>query len=114
MADHASWGDDISARRSLLEAHVADVDQLFNQVDPSPFHDRDLDRNVEEFIVEWSTDFPADAPLALVVHVRSRSSCTTGGRYVGRRASSIDWPRRRCASTPTPRLTGAERSDRLI
>jgi hypothetical protein len=69
MADHVSSGDENPAGRSLIEVHVADVEQLFNHIDPSPFHDRDLDRNVEEFIVGWSTDFPADAPLALVVHV---------------------------------------------
>jgi hypothetical protein len=69
MADRVSSGDENPTGHSLIEVHVADVQQLFNNIDPSPFHDRDLDRNVEEFIVEWSADHPAGAQLALVVHV---------------------------------------------
>ena len=38
-------------------------------MDPSPFRDRDLDPNAEEFVVGWARELPADAPLALVVHL---------------------------------------------
>jgi hypothetical protein len=48
---------------------VAELRQLFNAIDPSPFRERDLDPGAEEFIVEWSRDHPADAPLALLVHL---------------------------------------------
>jgi hypothetical protein len=42
---------------------------LFNAIDPSPFHERDIDPRAEEFIVGWSRDLPADVPLALLVYL---------------------------------------------
>jgi hypothetical protein len=49
--------------------HVAELKQLFNSIDPSPFRNRDLDPKAEEFIVGWAKDMPGDAPLALVVNL---------------------------------------------
>jgi len=48
---------------------VGELRQLFNEIDPSPFHEKDLDDDAEEFIVGWARELPRDAPLALVVHV---------------------------------------------
>jgi hypothetical protein len=48
---------------------LRDVDQLFNTMDPSPFHDKDLDRDAEEFITSWAREYPADEPIALSVHL---------------------------------------------
>jgi hypothetical protein len=48
---------------------VAELRQLFNAIDPSPFHERDLDPRAEEFIVDWARDLPAEAPWAFVVHL---------------------------------------------
>lgn len=38
-------------------------------MDPSPFHERDLDDDAEEFIVGWAREFPRRDPISLVVHV---------------------------------------------
>ena len=38
-------------------------------MDPSPFHDRDLDDDAEEFIVGWAREFPRHDPVTLVVYV---------------------------------------------
>lgn len=54
---------------TVIEVRVAELRQLFNAIDPSPFRDRDLDPRAEEFIVEWARDLPTDAPLALLVHL---------------------------------------------
>ena len=62
-------GDAIPQGHRIIEIRVAELRQLFNAIDPSPFRERDLDPRVEQFIVEWSADFPAHAPLALVVHL---------------------------------------------
>lgn len=51
----------------MIEIHVGELKQLFNSIDPSPFRNRDLDRDAEEFIVGWAKDLPGDVPLALVV-----------------------------------------------
>ena len=53
----------------VIEVRVAELRQLFNAIDPSPFRERDLDPRAEEFIVDWSRDLPADARLALLVHL---------------------------------------------
>lgn len=48
---------------------MAEVHQLFNSMDPSPFHERDLDRDAEQFILSWAQEFPGRAPVKLVVHL---------------------------------------------
>ena len=52
-----------------IEVHVAELKQLFNSIDPSPFREKDLDPNAAEFIVNWARDAHRDAPLELLVHV---------------------------------------------
>ena len=53
----------------VIEVRVAELRQLFHSNDPSPFRERDLDPAAERFIVDWSRELPAKAPLALVVHL---------------------------------------------
>jgi hypothetical protein len=53
----------------VIEISVAELRQLFNAIDPSPFRQRDLDPRAEEFIVAWATDLPTDKPWALLVHL---------------------------------------------
>jgi hypothetical protein len=62
-------GDPIPANCVVIAVHVTELKQLFNAIDPSPFRERDLDPNAEEFIVGWAKDAPADATLALVVQL---------------------------------------------
>jgi hypothetical protein len=52
-----------------IELNLRDVSQLFNTMDPSPFHEKDLDHDAEEFIVSWAREFPLDESVALVVHL---------------------------------------------
>ena len=65
----ASAGDVVPAGCEVIEVRVGELRQLFNAIDPSPFHDRDLDPKAESFIVGWGSDVPPKAPLALVVHL---------------------------------------------
>ena len=64
-----SAGDPIPSNCAVIQIHVVELKQLFNSIDPSPFHQRDLDPNAEEFIVGWAQEEPADAQLALVVYL---------------------------------------------
>ena len=57
------------AKAHLIELNIADIHQLFNSMDPAPFHDKDLDRDAEEFITSWSREYPLDEPLTLRVHL---------------------------------------------
>lgn len=45
------------------------IDQLFNSIDPSPFHARDMDPCADEYIVDSSKTLPKDVPLALIIHL---------------------------------------------
>ena len=65
--DKPSAGDPLPPRCSVIEVHVAELKQLFNSIDPSPFRNKDLDPKAEEFIVGWAKDLPREATLALVV-----------------------------------------------
>lgn len=58
-----------AAKVHRIELKLAELQQLFNAMDPSPFHERDLDRNAEEFIVGWARESPRDAVIRLVVHL---------------------------------------------
>jgi hypothetical protein len=64
-----SAGDPISPSCEVIEVHVGELKQLFNAIDPSPFREKDLDANAEEFIVGWARDVPGDARLALLVYL---------------------------------------------
>jgi len=65
----SSAGDPIPTGCRVIEVRLAELRQLFNAIDPSPFRQRDLDPRAEEFIVEWARDLPRDARLALLVHL---------------------------------------------
>jgi hypothetical protein len=62
-------GDPIPSNCELIEVRVGAVPNLFNAMDPSPFREKDLDPNAEEFIVSWARTAPREASLALLVHV---------------------------------------------
>ena len=62
-----SAGDPLPAKCAVIQVHVAELKQLFNSIDPSPFRNKDLDPKAEEFIVGWAKDMPRDMPLGLVV-----------------------------------------------
>ena len=62
-----SAGDALPRKCAIIEVHVAELKQLFNSIDPSPFRNKDLDPKAEEFIVGWAKDLPRDVPLGLVV-----------------------------------------------
>src|SRR3982751_168367 len=58
MPEQDSVGDPIPPDCEVIEVHVAELKQLFNEIDPSPFRERDLDADAEEFIVGWAKDAP--------------------------------------------------------
>jgi len=52
-----------------IELNLRDLNQLFNSMDPSPVHEKDLDENAEEFIVSWVNEYHRHDPVTLVVHL---------------------------------------------
>jgi hypothetical protein len=57
------------ATRHSIEIFVGRIEQLFNSMDPSPFHEKDLDHDAEEFIVSWAQEYHRRDPLVLRVHL---------------------------------------------
>ena len=52
-----------------IQLRLRELSQLFNSMDPSPFHDRDLDLQAEAFIVEWARELPPATALSVVIHL---------------------------------------------
>ena len=53
----------------LIELRLASPRQLFNTIDPSPFHEKDLDEAAERYIVGAVENFAEDVPLQLIIHL---------------------------------------------
>lgn len=58
---------------NLIELRVDDAKQLFETLDPFPFHERDIDANAENYIVGWARELPTDRPLKIVLHLPAAS-----------------------------------------
>lgn len=52
-----------------IRLHLRELSQLFNSMDPSPFQEKDLDQDAEEFILSWAQEFPSTEPIELVIHL---------------------------------------------
>jgi len=52
-----------------VELNLKDINQLFNTIDPSPFHEKDLDHDAEEFMVSWAREFPFNEEVDLVIYL---------------------------------------------
>ena len=52
-----------------IEIYLENLEQFFNSMDPSPFHEKDLDDDAEEFIVSWAEEFQFNDPIVLVIHL---------------------------------------------
>ena len=52
-----------------IELSLRDVEQLFNTMDPSPFHQKDLDDDAAEFILSWAQEFHRHEPVDLIIHL---------------------------------------------
>jgi hypothetical protein len=83
-----------TAGEGVIEVRIRELAQIFNSLDPSPFHERDLDDDAEAYIVAWARELPANAPLRIVVHLpeaeaqkaRERGLATSLANYFGERA----------------------------
>lgn len=51
----------------VIEVHLRTAEQLFNSLDPSPFHERDLDDEAERYIVGWAREIKGTGRLQLIV-----------------------------------------------
>lgn len=64
----------------LIELRLGNVGQLFNTMDPSPFHERDLDHDAEEFILSWAREHEQDSELLLRVVLKQPADPKVAGQ----------------------------------
>lgn len=55
----------VPGERAALELRLGELRQIFNSLDPAPFHRRDLDPAATDYIVDWAGEAPAGVPLSL-------------------------------------------------
>lgn len=58
-----------TATTNVITLRLRELTQLFNSMDPSPFVERDLDADAEEFITSWARELPANRDLELVIQL---------------------------------------------
>ena len=58
-----------AAPKLVIELRAEDVAQLYDMLDPYPFPERDLDREVDEFITGWAREKRHKGPVEIVVHL---------------------------------------------
>lgn len=57
------------SKAHVIEIRLDGIHRLFNSMDPSPFNERDLDHDAEEFIVSWAQEYPLKEPIRLIIHL---------------------------------------------
>ena len=57
---------------NAIEIRLSSIAQLFDTLDPSPFREKDLDKDTEDFIVSWARELHTDLPFTIVVHLPER------------------------------------------
>lgn len=55
--------------KGLIEVRVDKIAQLFHTLDPFPFREKDLDKDVEEYIVSWARELPGSESIRIIVYV---------------------------------------------
>jgi hypothetical protein len=95
MSNHAAQGSNggdgpqgrhtensVARGTGLIEVHLRALSQLFDSLDHSPFRQRDLDRNAEEYIVDSFNEFPSKAPCALVIYLDQPASLADEAKMI--------------------------------
>jgi hypothetical protein len=58
-----------SAPAEAIELRVNEIAQLFHSLDPFPFREKDLDKEVEEYIVSWALELSKDQPIKIIIQL---------------------------------------------
>jgi hypothetical protein len=74
---------DRSTVEAKIEVNLNRLAQLFNSLDPSPFHERDLDQDAEDYIVSSAEEISHQRPLRLIIHLPMDQLPQTGTLDLG-------------------------------
>lgn len=53
---------------AVIDIRINSLEQLFESLDPSPFHDKALDRDAEAYLIECAGEFASSEILQLRIH----------------------------------------------
>jgi len=59
----------------LIEIKLSSIIQLYNSFDPAPFHEKELDDEAEQYIVNIVRDFPKNTEFKIVIYLPDGHSC---------------------------------------
>jgi hypothetical protein len=59
----------VEGGRTCIDIRVRDVQQLFDNRDPAPFRERDLDEDAVDYIIAAAEEIPARHPLKIVLTI---------------------------------------------
>ena len=65
----SSSGHRAPADGGVIEVRIRERGQLFNSMDPSPFHEKELDADAKDYIVGSAKELPTQSPAILLVHL---------------------------------------------
>jgi hypothetical protein len=82
-SDHPSSGDEIRVDHGVIKVYVREIDQFFDSMDPSPFHEKGLNRDAHEYIVSLAKELPGGRPTALVVYLAQPVGLPDEARILG-------------------------------
>ena len=68
---------------TAIELRVGEISQLFDNLDPFPFRERDLDQDAVTYIVGWARELPANQPLRIIVHLPQNQAATQQASQLG-------------------------------
>ena len=68
---------------NTIEIRLSSIEQLFQTLDPSPFREKDLDKDVEDFIVSWARELHVDLPFTIVVHLPEKQLTRPEAKEIG-------------------------------
>ena len=68
--------------RVLIEMKLSSVAQLFNSFDPAPFHEKELDNNAENYILDVVNDFSPKTRFKIVVYLPDEIRETREARQI--------------------------------
>lgn len=67
---------------NVIEIHLRGAEQLFNSLDPSPFHERDLDDDAERYIIASARELRGKGPLRLIVTLPEAACKTPTAQHI--------------------------------
>jgi hypothetical protein len=77
----------------LIEIKLREVRQIFNSLDPAPFHEKDLDEAAEKYITDALSEFELSRPVRIVVYLPAEAAASLLFHLQGSTRTSISTKR---------------------